>query len=123
MKFPPVAMLAGVCLTTACAPTLTKPPAASAVMVPEQWRTTLPSQTREDAVWWNGFGDPLLSRLVDAARAHNPNVAIAALRIEEARAQERVSRSALLPNVDLSVSGAESRSVSPFGTAAANFAA
>jgi len=50
--------------------------------------------------WWSGFGDPQLSDLVNRALAQNLDVEMAAARIREARARERVAGAAGLPQVD-----------------------
>lgn len=123
MKARFVIALAGAGLLAACAPRLSPPPSASALSVPDQWRMPHASQGMIEADWWRTFGDPKLSELVERARANNPDVAIAAARVREARAQERVSRSLLFPTLDLSAAGAEARSLSPFGTPAENFSA
>ncbi|MEE4154544.1 MAG: TolC family protein [Erythrobacter sp.] len=57
-----------------------------------------PGQYRPEA-WWRGFEDPVLDRLVDDALASNLDILEAAARLEQARAQARVARAALLPQV------------------------
>ncbi len=49
--------------------------------------------------WWRLFGDPVLSRLVEAAMDGNFNLAASAQRIAQARAVARISRSGLFPSV------------------------
>src|SRR5688572_14375843 len=51
--------------------------------------------------WWTIFGDATLNKLVDEALAHNPDVAIAAARVAEARAGLRIVDADRLPNLDL----------------------
>ncbi len=51
------------------------------------------------ASWWTAFGDPELGKLVSRAIAQNLDVANAAARIKEARAQERVAGAGTLPEV------------------------
>lgn len=53
-----------------------------------------------DPRWWQGFGDPLLDRLVEQALAQNLDIAAAAARIDQARAAARGADAALLPSVD-----------------------
>jgi outer membrane protein TolC len=53
-------------------------------------------------VWWHGFGDPLLDRLIEQGLRDNPDVRQAAMRIEEARAQERAVRSNGGPKINAS---------------------
>jgi multidrug efflux system outer membrane protein len=50
--------------------------------------------------WWQGFGSPELSRLVDLAQADNRNLAVAAARLREARARVTIQRATLFPAVD-----------------------
>lgn len=51
--------------------------------------------------WWTIFGDETLDKLVDEALAHNPDVAIAAARVAEARAGLRITNANRLPTLDL----------------------
>ena len=60
--------------------------------------------------WWTLFGDAELNRLVDAALAHNSDVAQAVARVELADAQQREVSGALLPGIDLGANAARSRS-------------
>ena len=120
----PFAGLALALALAGCAPALTPPPAASAVAPPADWRTVLPTEGAAiDSRWWSAFGDARLTALVEQARANNSDLAIAAARVAEARAQERVARSLLLPNLSLSGQGAEARSVNAFGQPTESFAA
>lgn len=59
------------------------------------------------AVWWEGFNDPLLSRLVSDALARNPDIAQASARMAQARAGLGAATAALLPSGN--VSGQASR--------------
>lgn len=54
----------------------------------------------DPARWWSAFGDPQLDGLVERALKGNPDIAIAASRVRQARLQEIVARSAGLPNVN-----------------------
>lgn len=100
---------------SACAPALQDAPMAASVSAPAQWRTQLGVTAPVEAQWWQGFGDPQLSALVEKARLANPDVRLAAARVEEARATERGSRAFLLPTLGVGVDGAVRREVSPFG--------
>ncbi|MDE5683723.1 MAG: hypothetical protein K2I39_05875, partial [Muribaculaceae bacterium] len=58
--------------------------------LPSSWETTDSGVFEADAVnagWWRGFGDPLLDSLIAIGRRNNYDVAMAARRIEIARAQ------------------------------------
>lgn len=106
-----------------CAPTISPRPSASAVETPAAWRTAPPTTGEVDRQWWTAFGDARLAALVEQARVANVDLAVAAARVAEARAQERASRSLLLPTLNANATGAEARSVNPFGLATENFAA
>ena len=53
-----------------------------------------------DAPWWEVFQDPILKTLIQEALRNNYDVRIAAARVQEARANFRVSRSDLYPSLD-----------------------
>lgn len=84
---------------------------------------TLPAAWRSDAAageavardWWQSFGDPVMSSLVDRALANNSDVAIAAGRLREARGNLRAFGAQLLPTLDAGITAGRSRSVSAFG--------
>lgn len=52
--------------------------------------------------WWHDFNDPTLNRLVDAALIANLDIAEAAARVEEARAQARIAGADRLPTIGAS---------------------
>src|ERR1700682_4017414 len=62
-----------------------------------------------DAPWWEVFQDPILKTLIQEALRNNYDVRIAAARVQEARANFRVSRSALYPSLHYPAGGAESK--------------
>lgn len=51
--------------------------------------------------WWTVFNDPVLDALVDEALAGNRDLVIAAARIEQARAQARITRADQVPKAGL----------------------
>ena len=51
--------------------------------------------------WWRGFGSQELDDLVAAARAANPDLAVAAARVRQADAQVRIAGAPLLPSASL----------------------
>lgn len=53
-----------------------------------------------DGDWWQGFDDPLLSKLVARALAANLDIAAAAARIDRSRAAARAAGADLLPRLD-----------------------
>jgi multidrug efflux system outer membrane protein len=53
-----------------------------------------------DAPWWEAFQDPILKGLIQDALRNNYDVAIAAARVQEARANLGVARSDYFPSLD-----------------------
>ncbi|MDX3908392.1 MAG: efflux transporter outer membrane subunit [Sphingobium sp.] len=105
-------------LVAGCAAPNLPRPSASSVSAPPGWRTELPAPNAAvNAGWWQGFGDPILTGLVERALAHNPDVAIAAARVQEARANERLARAQLFPTLDVGAGVTRSRSIGPLGAA------
>jgi outer membrane protein, multidrug efflux system len=107
---------AGALALSSCAGPRPAPPAAASVAAPAGWRDGAPGL--DDAVpaeWWRDFGDPALSAVVERALANNDDDAIAASRIEEARAQFRLARSQQAPQLDATAGGGPQRAVNPFG--------
>ena len=80
------------------------------------WRTDTGATAPIDAQWWTRFNDPALVALIDKALGHSNDVAIAAARVREARANVQLARSQLFPTLELAGAGGRSRSVSAFGT-------
>ena len=88
------------------------------VEVPENYRFA--GDFPQDSVslpfaWWEIFGDSTLNRLVEHALENNRNLAQAASRIFEARANIAVARAPFLPSVGLNVS-AQGNYTEPTGT-------
>jgi len=101
---------------TACVGPRRDAPAAAAVVPPPAWRSgALGTDIAVDASWWRQFDDPALSQIVETALANNVDIAIAASRVEEARAQFRLARSQQLPAVNGVAGGDRDRSVNAFG--------
>lgn len=59
--------------------------------------------------WWTLFDDPRLDDLIQRAIAANPDLKIAVARIQQARAQYRITSAALTPAVDASGTYAHTR--------------
>ena len=77
---------------------------APATPAPAQYGETAPGQSALPGGsldgWWRAYQDPELNRLVDIALADGLDIKTAGARIAEARAQERVARSSLFPQVN-----------------------
>ena len=73
-----------------------------AVAKPETFRgqATAEAGSFADAPWWEAFQDPTLKALIQEALRNNYDAAIAAARVQEARANLRVARSDLFPSLD-----------------------
>ncbi len=70
--------------------------------------------------WWKQFDDPLLDSLIEEAAASNYNLLIAIEQIFEARAQYRIQRSYLWPEIDLNATAVRSRFSQNIFASAAN---
>lgn len=91
-------------------------PSDAAITPPAGWRgTAVPAVDRAEPLWWQRFGDPVLTAIVEQALAHNDDISMSAERVEQARAQFRLARSQQLPTVNAVTAGDRDRSVSAFG--------
>ena len=70
---------------------------------------------RLSADWWKQFGDPELDRLVARALDANLDLALAAARVEEARAQLAGSRAEQWPTLDVQADASRQRGASGTG--------
>jgi multidrug efflux system outer membrane protein len=104
-------------LLAACAGVRPDAPTAAAVAAPDAWRSATDAQGVVTTEWWKGFGDPVLTSVVEHALANNVDIAIAVARVEEARAQFASARGQTLPSVELSAAAKRERFLSAFGTA------
>jgi len=92
--------LVGICLA-GCA---TRPPQVlTPDLVPKTFgaQVAAPAPVWPEAGWWRGFDSEELTRLITQAQADNRNLAAAAARLREARAEVTIQRAALFPQVDL----------------------
>ncbi|MGH8236041.1 MAG: efflux transporter outer membrane subunit [Steroidobacteraceae bacterium] len=91
----PLTLMLGGCIVSRVDPE--KPELPLPAALPEQGDPTaqLPDP------WWTIFHDATLDRLVDEALAHNPDVAVAAGRVAEARAGLRITNADRWPNIDV----------------------
>ena len=97
------------------------PPSAT-VAPPPAWRTVFGPGQPVAANWWRAFGDPQLVALVERALGNNPDVEIAASRIEEARAAAALARAQLSPQIGGTVPETQGQTLSPLGTPSRAFA-
>jgi len=101
----------------ACAGPRPSVPSAASLPTLDTWRIAGVQDADVDPTWWNLFGDPALSALVERALANNVDIAIAATRVEQARAQFQLAQSQRTPDLFASASGGRDRHVDPFGKA------
>lgn len=106
-----IAALAG------CAGSRPNAPDAASVVPPTTWRTPVGEGSNITAHWWHRFGDPVLARTVETALANNVDLAIAAARVEEARAQFRLVQGQTLPSIGGGVAERRERFLNAFGEA------
>jgi len=85
--------------------------------LPPAWRAAPASDAANaraaDSVgerWWTLYADPVLDRLIDEALQHNTDLAVAAARVLEARAQASIADSSLYPSVYGQFSGNRTKS-------------
>ncbi|WP_211325938.1 efflux transporter outer membrane subunit [Hephaestia caeni] len=99
----------------ACAVGPTYRPASSGALgVPDQFSVAADARAQEDlSTWWTRFDDPLLTRLIEQARADNLDVAQAVSRLRQAHEGLIQSRAQWLPQV--SGSAGYSRSIDVAG--------
>jgi NodT family efflux transporter outer membrane factor (OMF) lipoprotein len=79
------------------------------------WRTDAGPTAPLRREWWRSFGDPAMTALIERALANNTDIAIAAGRVREARANLALTRAQTLPTIDGVIAGGRSRSVNAFG--------
>lgn len=85
------------CTTPVAKPSVDVPSHFTAAAAAHEASTT----SDPEAAWWERFGDPVLSDLIRRAAFENRDVKIAAERVRAARAGQTISRSWLLPSLDL----------------------
>src|SRR5690606_11700482 len=68
-----------------------------------------PGLAAADIGWRDFFADPLLQRLISTALQANRDLRVAALNVQEARAQYRIERAGLLPGVAIGGQGTVQR--------------
>lgn len=78
------------------------------VEMPCEWHSSvgeeMPCDSPDCFLWWECFNDPLLNSLIERAALQNLDLSIAAMRILEARAEQKGGNASLLPHLDGSLS-------------------
>ncbi len=101
-------------LLSVCAGPRPQVPPEAAVTAPAAWRSdpgAAPGAV--DAAWWQAFGDPVLTHVVETALAHNVDIAIAAERVAQARGQFHFAQAQRWPDVTGLAEGDRQRDVNP----------
>lgn len=73
--------------------------------------------------WWKAFGDETLNRLVEEALSKNNDLAVAALRVREARLRARLAADQYVPDLSASGSGVTSFGLREGGGVSSRYAA
>lgn len=84
--------------------------------LPESWPSAGEEAGALEARWWRAYGDPALDAAVERALAHNPTVAQAVARIEEAEARLREVGGNSLPEVTADAGADRARRSSESGS-------
>jgi len=108
------AALAAALAGCSLAPTYERPDAPVSATFPTGPAYETPGQPAAGAAaadigWRDFFADPLLQRLISMALEANRDLRVAALNVEEARAQYRIQRADLLPGVGVAGQGSVQR--------------
>ncbi len=107
--------LAATVLLTACATASRQSVSLPSVEIPSTWTASAPGGNGDDAgvrlsTWWTGFGDPLLTTLINDTLANNTSVEGAIASLRQARALRDVAAAGLAPTASGSASAQRSRS-------------
>lgn len=104
-----------------CMPAYRQTPALASITAPPDWSTPhsthSASQTPVNPQWWQAFGDATLNQHVDAALAHNTDLLAAGSRLDAARAQLALSRSAIGPTLAATLGVQAQRALGATGVA------
>lgn len=102
LRFPLLAALPMLASACAAGPDYTRPEIALPARYSDSGMPVSSAAPADLARWWEGFGDPLLTRLVTTALAQNLDLAQAMARVAQARAQLGNASAALLPSAQVS---------------------
>lgn len=94
-------------------------PASARITAPDTWRVPISAATAPLQLdWWQLFDDITLQTLVLEALENNADVAVAAARVSEARADVGAAQANRMPTVQGALDGGRNRDVNPgFGVA------
>ncbi|MET0322929.1 MAG: efflux transporter outer membrane subunit [Duganella sp.] len=109
--------LAAVLALAGCAATVAPPP-PSTLQTPAAWRTPPgPGQGAApvERAWWQAFGDPVLSALVEKALASNGDLRVARSRVAQYRALIDVAAASQKPTISVDTTPTRARQLSSAG--------
>jgi len=95
------------CILTACSQHTASPPQKDlSPATPAQWQNNLFSakEVLKQAHWWQAFQDPALDQLIQQALEKNNDLAVAALKVRQARLNAGLTATNLTPDVSASLS-------------------
>lgn len=104
-----------------CMPAHRQVPTLASITAPPDWSTPhsthVASQVPVNPQWWQAFGDATLNQHVEAALAHNTDLLAAGSRLDAARAQLELSRSAIGPTLAATLGVQAQRALGATGVA------
>ena len=106
------ALVALVALAGCAGPRSPTPPEAR-IEPPPAWRTSVDAAGDLSATWWQSFGDPGLTAVVESALIHNEDIRIATARLEELAGQAALAHAQQMPDVAGTVAYQRDRSINP----------
>ena len=74
-----------------------------------EWQQSAPADAANRGTWWRVFQDPVLDGLEERVTTANENIKAAFARLQQARAQTRIERSAYFPTLTVGPSATRSR--------------
>ncbi|SFD16372.1 efflux transporter outer membrane subunit [Massilia yuzhufengensis] len=74
-----------------------------------RWKPAQPAEQQPRGQWWLAFNDRALTALVNEASANNANLAVAAARVEQARAIAGIANADRMPQVGIGIGAQRAR--------------
>ncbi len=109
----PIASLCGALAACSFAPHYSTPtpptPPPPQFQEGRDWQPAAPADAENRGAWWTVFNDPLLDTLENKVTAANQGIKAAFARLQQARAETRIQRSALFPTLTAGSSATRSR--------------
>ena len=100
-------------LLVACSQRTAAPPTADLTpVVPSHWQqhTLTANQVLQQPHWWQAFQDPALDQLIQQALQKNNDLAVAALKVKQARLNASLTATNLTPEVSTSLTAVQQKS-------------